>query len=246
MGNMEIKNLDEARRIQEGVLNYYIGVICSGLYQQNNLPHLIFFEDVDDKGEPVFRKAEVIEILGATKEVVIKYKNGEKETINLSAINIDWLQDLANYQFRMYDLLEQGEPDTLPGCITYQIILSEFIDKYGCDDHEGRVLIGNKTNGEIITLMKELDDLSIDNQSDITFECGSFRVLEYSQGDAHYKLSEESLSQKLIDPGISEPYNKKCTALDDEFQFYVGNDFWEKSTLQKKLFILQEIFDVKL
>ena len=26
MGNMEIKNLDEARRIQEGVLNYYIGV----------------------------------------------------------------------------------------------------------------------------------------------------------------------------------------------------------------------------
>lgn len=30
MGNMEIKNLDEARRIQEGVLNYYIGVICSG------------------------------------------------------------------------------------------------------------------------------------------------------------------------------------------------------------------------
>ena len=70
MGNMEIKNLDEARRIQEGVLNYYIGVICSGLYPQNNLPHLIFFEDVDDKGEPVFRKAEVIEILGATKEVV--------------------------------------------------------------------------------------------------------------------------------------------------------------------------------
>lgn len=70
--------------------------------------------------------------------------------------------------------------------------------------------------------------------------------MEYSQGDAHYKLSEESLSQKLIDPGISEPYNKKCTALDDEFQFYVGNDFWEKSTLQKKLFILQEIFDVKL
>ena len=58
---------------------------------------------MDDKGEPVFRKAEVIEILGATKEVVIKYKNGEKETINLSAINIDWLQDLANYQFRMYD-----------------------------------------------------------------------------------------------------------------------------------------------
>ncbi len=134
----------------------------------------------------------------------------------------------------MYDLLEQGEPDTLPGCITYQIILSEFIDKYGCDDHEGRVLIGNKTNGEIITLMKELDDLSIDNQSDITFECGSFRVLEYSQGDAHYKLSEESLSQKLIDPGISEPYNKKCTALDDEFNSTLAMIFWGEIHLAEK------------
>ena len=75
MGNMEIKNLDEARRIQEGII---ILESFARTLPAEQLAHLIFFEDVDDKGEPVFRKAEVIEILGATKEVVIKYKNGEK------------------------------------------------------------------------------------------------------------------------------------------------------------------------
>ncbi|WP_368337716.1 hypothetical protein [Parabacteroides merdae] len=65
------------------------------------LPHIAFFEDVDDDDKPVFCKVTVERINSFHGTCTVSYENRKKEDINLSAICLEWLQVLAESKMQM-------------------------------------------------------------------------------------------------------------------------------------------------
>lgn len=87
--------LNEAVKVRNDLQNFYIQIICSEQNPKSQLPHCIFFEDVDENGEPEFRKARLIDINRENQSCHIEYKDGSRDEIFLSAIELDWLHVLA-------------------------------------------------------------------------------------------------------------------------------------------------------
>lgn len=90
-----INTLNEAVKVRHDLQNFYIRIICTEQEPKNQLPHCIFFEDVDENGEPEFRKARLIHINRENQSCHIEYKDGSQDEIFLSAIESDWLHVLA-------------------------------------------------------------------------------------------------------------------------------------------------------
>ena len=82
----------------KAVHNELIDALCNiKEMPESVLPHLVFVEEEDDKGAPIYNKYKLVSII-PERESCILYNlstgENEKDEFFLTAINIDWLDTI--------------------------------------------------------------------------------------------------------------------------------------------------------
>lgn len=242
---MIINNMKAAYNAVQDTINYYVDLITAVPMPADALPQLVFFEDEDDKGEPVMCKATVLAINQKDKSATVMYANTTREEIFLSAINVDWLRVLAEKQHPVIEELLQ-QKDAYPSVLVYTEVIKYFVDMLGATESEARSLIGNKTGAEIIRLMSWFANFTFDPQDTITYQGNAYPCVRYRIFGIDFLLADERFSWVIIDPETGLPVNCEATAWDNNIQYYVDPYFWQKDTFAKKIFIYKHVYDCQI
>lgn len=78
------------------------------------LPHLVFVEEEDDKGAPIYNKYELVSIIPERESCILynpRTEENEKEEFFLNAINIDWLDTVWKRYLECANIKEKDEPE---------------------------------------------------------------------------------------------------------------------------------------
>lgn len=248
-----IQNNSEADKMLNDIRTFYIQSICENPIPDGLFPHLAFFEDVDMYDKPVYYRVYVLNVNQETKECWIKYENGSKDTIFLSALNIDWLKTIAerqkelnsinqeNRKVKLKDLLQKSSVN-LPPTGTYQEILSFFKDNYNCQEEQVRKILGNRTGDQILSIINLLDKIELGQIYTIPWDNKSFKALDYTLNGTKYTISEIDLAHHLMSPNDNY-YNLECERMDNEIQYFVNDTFWGKSPFEQKMILITEVWN---
>ncbi|NDV80315.1 hypothetical protein [Dysgonomonas sp. 511] len=89
--------------------NIIDAICCIKEIPEDLLPHIVFVEEVNGKGEPCYTKYQMVDIDPVEKNCIIYDKETDfREEISLEAINTDWLITIWN---RYLELSEENEPE---------------------------------------------------------------------------------------------------------------------------------------
>lgn len=248
-----IKSITKADQILNEIQSFYIESICSHPLPEGLFPHLAFFEDVDMYDKPAYYRVYVLSVNQETKDCWIKYENGSKDTIFLSALNIDWLKTIAERQMEMISTERDRKEtelknllllsaDFIPPTHTYKWLLAFFVEFFECPEARAREIVGNMTGEQIIKMINLLNEISLEEIHFITWENKEYKALCYTLKGVKYSVSEIGLQDKLIDRESGDYQSIECCHLDEEIQYYVSDDFWNKSDFEKKVTLIQEVW----
>jgi len=106
---MKIKNSNLLHQQLGWVTQNIIDAICNiKTMPEGLLPHTVFIEEEDGKGEPAYTKYRLIDIDPVEKNCIIYDKETNfQEEISLESVNVDWLITIWN---RYLELSRQDEP----------------------------------------------------------------------------------------------------------------------------------------
>ncbi len=107
---MKINNNNSLHEQLCRVTQNIIDAICDiKIMPEGLLPHTVFVEEENGKGEPAYTKYQIVDIDPIEKNCIIYDRESNfQEEISLEAVNVDWLITIWN---RYLELSGQDEPD---------------------------------------------------------------------------------------------------------------------------------------
>lgn len=109
-----MKLSDKTGKVQEELINALCNITDM---PESVLPHLVFVEEEDDKGEPTYNKYSLIRIIPEHKSCILSIPHSGKaneeerkeEEFSLSTINIDWLEVIWKRYLECAHIVEKEE-----------------------------------------------------------------------------------------------------------------------------------------
>lgn len=98
----------------KAVQNELIDALCNiKEMPESVLPHLVFVEEEDDKGAPIYNKYKLVSIIPERKSCILYNPStgvNEKDEFSLTAIDIDWLDTIWKWYLECANIKEKDEP----------------------------------------------------------------------------------------------------------------------------------------
>jgi hypothetical protein len=128
---MKIKNNNMLHQQLGWVTQNIIDAICSiKTMPKGLLPHTVFIEEENEKGEPAYTKYQIVDIDPIEKNCIIYDKETDfQEEISLESVNVDWLITIWN---RHLELSGQDEPE--PKSLYAFLYPAERFDRNATDE----------------------------------------------------------------------------------------------------------------
>lgn len=103
--------MDSTSKIRD-LQKQIIQLLCSTTIPKETLPHTVFVEEVDDKGDPTYTKYLLVSINRKKETCVLRDMTEREEDFNLTDINIDWLVTVLDRSYELKPRKKREFPET--------------------------------------------------------------------------------------------------------------------------------------
>ncbi len=159
--------MDATNKILE-LQKQMIQLLCSIRIPDGVLPHTVFVEEEDDHGDPTFTKYRLVSVNREKETCVLHDMQERKVTVNLTAINVDWLAAVLDRCGELMSRKKLEFPDTDSKKELWAFLYP--LNRFRRNTPDGKIIAGyEKYNHKVPEVEKLTPDELAERINDDTF-----------------------------------------------------------------------------